>query len=111
MVPQGAGTKLRVVLYDVEGVTSWSSRMILKFGGLFMMMKAHYTIFNTEGWVEFKIPLQNSGSASEGLSHTQGFCDMGWVGTGNNQLDLDRIGGIAIEVAGAGGANVTGEFT
>ena len=113
MVPQEAGTKLRVVLYDVEGVTSWSSRDDTEIWWSFFYDDESplYNDPTTEGWIEFKIPLQNSGSQQEGLSYTQGFCDMGWVGIGGNgQLDLDRIGGIAVEVPGASGANVTGEF-
>ena len=111
--PQIGGVFFRFVLFDVSNTTSWSSRDDVEVWFSFFEGNQSPLYNDSEdGWVEYRIPLQSSGTTAPGTSYTQGFTKTGWVGIpGNDILDIDQIGGIAIEVVSTTqGAVAQGEF-
>ena len=111
--PQISGVTVRVCLFDASDASSWSSRDDLEVWYSFFENDESF-LYNTseEGWVEYRIPLQESGTSNGGTSYTLGFTRTGWVGiSGNNAFDINSIGGIAIEVVSTvSGETVSGEF-
>ena len=111
--PQISGVTARVILFDVSDATSWSSRDDLEVWYSFFENDESF-LYNTseEGWVEYRIPLQESGSTGGGTSYTLGFTKTGWVGiSGNDTFDVNSIGGISIEIVSTvSGETVSGEF-
>ena len=111
--PQIGGVFFRFVLFDVSNTTSWSSRDDVEVWFSFFE-GAQSPLYNdpADGWVEYRIPLEWSGTSAPGTSYTLGFTNPGWVGVpGNQTFDIDQIGGIAIEVVSTTqGAVTQGEF-
>ena len=111
--PQIGGVTLRVILFDVSDATTWSSRDEVEvWYSFFEGDEAPMYNSSDDGWVEYRIPLQGSGTMNGGTSYTQGFTRTGWVGiAGNNTFDASQIGGISIEVVSTTqGATLGGEF-
>jgi len=111
--PQIGGVTLRVILFDVSDATTWSSRDEVEvWYSFFEGDEAPMYNSSDDGWVEYRIPLQGSGTTNGGTSYTQGFTRTGWVGiAGNNTFDASQIGGISIEVVSTTqGATLGGEF-
>ena len=111
--PQNDGVTVRVCLFDVSDATSWSSRDDLEVWYSFFENDESF-LYNTseDGWSEYRIPLQASGTNAGGTSYTQGFTKTGWAGIGGNDaFDKDKIGGLAIEIVSTvSGETVSGEF-
>ena len=53
-----------------------------------------------DGWVEYRIPLVDNGSSGDGAGYKDGFANpgVGWGVSiaGNDALDINSIGGIAL---------------
>jgi len=113
--PQIAGINFRIILFDVSDATTWSSRDEVEvWYSFFQHDQDQSPLYNVsdDGWVEYRIPLQGSGTMNGGTSYTQGFTRTGWVGiAGNNTFDANQIGGISIEIESTTqGATIGGEF-
>ena len=99
-IPQGPGVSFRFCLFDVSDSDNWSSRDDVEVWYSFFE-GTECPLYNAseDGWTEYRIPLQGSGTMNGGTSYTQGFTRTGWAGIeGNNIFDSNSIGGLAIEV-------------
>ncbi|MBH10654.1 MAG: hypothetical protein CMG74_09970, partial [Candidatus Marinimicrobia bacterium] len=96
---------LRLNLWDVSNVTTWSSKDDVEYWYSFFNAPGplDFPVSSDTGWVEFKVPLIGAGSAV--TDHSNGFVRTGWNGiAGNDTFDKDKIGGITIEVVLQGSA-------
>ena len=111
--PQNETVSFRVCLFDASEATSWTSRDDIEvWYAFFEGTECVVNASPEEGWVEYKIPLEGSGSSSGGTSYTLGFTKTGWVGIpGNNAFDKDQIAGLAFEVVNrVDDSTINGEF-
>lgn len=112
--PQNETVSFRVCLFDASEATSWTSRDDVEvWYAFFEGTECVVNASPEEGWVEYKIPLQESGSSAGGTSYTLGFTRTGWVGLnpGNDTFDKDQIAGLAFEVVNrVDDSTITGEF-
>ena len=111
--PQNETVSFRVQLFDVSDATSWASKDDAEVWYAFF--EGSECVVNNspnDGWVEYKIPLQGSGTQNGGTSYTQGFTRTGWVGiAGNNTFDKSQIAGLAFEVVNrVDDSTINGEF-
>lgn len=111
--PQNETVSFRVQLFDVSDATSWTSKDDVEVW--YSFFEGDECVVNRspdEGWVEYKIPLQGSGTQNGGTSYTLGFTRTGWVGiAGNNTFDKDQIAGLAFEVVNrVDDSTINGEF-
>ena len=111
--------EFRVVLWDISDVDGeYSTRADVETWWAFFKPDAGESpIMNPsdEGWVELRIPLVDNGLSDDTGGYRDGFANpgVGWGVSiaGNDQFDIDQIGGIAIEVVSGGGFAVTeGEY-
>ena len=111
--PQNETVSFRVCLFDASDATSWTSRDDIEvWYAFFEGTECVVNASPEEGWVEYKIPLEGSGSSNGGTSYTLGFTRTGWVGIpGNNAFDKDQIAGLAFEVVNrVDDSTINGEF-
>ena len=111
--PQNETVSFRVCLFDASEATSWTSRDDIEvWYAFFEGTECVVNASPEEGWVEYKIPLEGSGSSSGGTSYTLGFTKTGWVGIpGNDAFDKDQIAGLAFEVVNrVDDSTINGEF-
>ena len=109
-VPELENMSFRLCLFDVSDATSWTSREDVEVWFSFFEGVESPLYFIDSGWVEYRIPLQES---STGEGYSQGFIHHpDWIGIeGNNQLDKNRIGGLAIEIVNfSPGSEAQGSF-
>jgi hypothetical protein len=95
----------RVNLFDVSDAITWQTRDDTEVWYSFFEGEENCPFYNVadDGWVEYRIPLQESGSTGGGTPYTLGFTRTGWVGLpGNNAFDKDKIGGLSIEIVQTG---------
>ena len=86
--------QLRILLYDVSHAPPGSRDP----GQCEVWYAFAYVLDDPPGWNRITLPLENVGP--DAVQGQNGFWRSGWAGiTGNDQLDLDRIGGIAVEIA------------
>ena len=111
--PQNETVSFRVCLFDASEATSWTSRDDIEvWYAFFEGTECVVNASPEEGWVEYKIPLEGSGSSNGGTSYTLGFTRTGWGGIpGNNAFDKDQIAGLAFEVVNrVDDSTINGEF-
>ena len=111
--------EFRIILWDISDVDGeYSTRADVETWWAFFKPDAGESpIMNPSdgGWVEFRIPLVDNGRSDDAGGYRDGFANpgVGWGVSiaGNDQFDIDQIGGIAIEVVSAGDFAVTeGEY-
>ena len=111
--------EFRIILWDISDVSGeYSTRADVETWWAFFKPDAGESpIMNSsdEGWVELRIPLVDNGRSDDAGGYRDGFANpgVGWGVSipGNDQFDIDQIGGIAIEVVSGGGFAVTeGEY-
>ena len=111
--------EFRIILWDISDVDGeYTTRADVETWWAFFKPDAGESpIMNPsdDGWVEYRIPLVDNGRSDDLGGYRDGFANpgAGWEVSipGNDQFDIDQIGGIAIEVVSGGGFAVTeGEY-
>ena len=110
--------EFRVILWDISDADEeYTTRQDVEtWWAFFKPNVSQSPIMNatTDGWVEYQIPLEDNGRSDDNGGYQDGFANPGpgWgVGiAGNDALDIDQIGGMAIEIVISGNAVSQGEF-
>ena len=88
--------RLRINLYDASNVELTNVNVLQTE----WWYSFHSVLDRSEGWYTITLPLKDVGDIADDGDGGTGFWLTGWGGiAGNGQLDLDKIAGIAIEVA------------
>ena len=88
--------RLRINLYDASDVELTNVNVLQTE----WWYSFHSVLDRSEGWYTITLPLKDVGDIADDGDGGTGFWLTGWGGiAGNGQLDLDKIAGIAIEVA------------
>ena len=117
--PIGGGSQsisFRAILWDISDVSGeYNSREDVEtWWAFFAGDESPFTNDVSDGWVEYRIPLVDNGSTAQ-AGYRDGFSTFGSSEGvsifGNDSLNLDKIGGIGIEIVAGGADNTTsGQF-